>query len=68
MYESLPGGEILSEGFLDLANGIVSVPGQLLLAAEPRLNTQGIRLPENFDRPPIPEHALHLFAEARAWG
>jgi hypothetical protein len=59
MFEHLPGGDILIDGLRDLAAGIVSVPGLLLLAAEPRLRRNGIQFPENVVRPAIPEHDLY---------
>lgn len=59
MFDQLPGGDILTDGLRDLASGVVSESGLLLLAAEPRLKSRGIQLPEHVTRPAIPEHELY---------
>jgi len=55
-YSALPGGRILSEGFVDLQKGEMSVPALLLLIGGPRLRNLGLPVPRTEG---CPEHKLY---------
>lgn len=45
LFESLPGGEIIREGFADLQRGAATVPGLLVLIGSHRLGNLGLPMP-----------------------
>ena len=49
MYEHLPGGDLVTAGLRDLAQGVESVPALLVASFATRLRREGI---------PVPEHAV----------
>ena len=54
--ETLPGEDLIREGFSDLAKGRESVPALLVLIGGPRLRRLGFEVP---DSPDFPEDFLY---------
>src|SRR5689334_22474974 len=55
-FESMPGGEIIRTGLVDLGRGVRSVPALLVLIGGSRLRNLGIPIPPGDGKP---EHALY---------
>jgi hypothetical protein len=56
LFESLPGGDLVREGFADLERGVMTAPALLLLIGGPRLRSLGLPVPRTDNNP---EHALY---------
>lgn len=61
---ALPGGELITQGLADLAQGRISDSSLLLLVAAPRLKALGIHIPEVAFPGPY-EHQLYTLLEER---
>jgi hypothetical protein len=57
MFEELPGGELVTEGLIDLVNGRETIPALIVAIGAPKLRQIGIELPEY--NLPVPEHRLY---------
>lgn len=57
--ENLPGADLIAKGLGDLALGIESVAGLLVLIGAPRLKRLGVSIPVKTAVPASPEHALY---------
>ncbi len=55
--DALPGGELVSEGLRDLADGHETVPALLVLIGGPRLRRLGFDIPDRFHG--VVEHRLY---------
>lgn len=55
-FESLPGGEIIRRGLVDLKGGAITVPALLVLIGGPRLRTLDLPVPPAEGNP---EHELY---------
>jgi hypothetical protein len=62
MFEELPGGELVTEGLIDLIDGRETIAALLVAIGAPKLRQIGITMPEY--NLPVPEHRLYdLLAE-----
>ena len=56
-FDRLPGGSLVRQGLMDLADGRETPASLLVLIGAPRLKRLGLRLPEEI--PPLVEHLLY---------
>jgi hypothetical protein len=64
MLSRLPGGDIIRQGYIDIAGGACTEAAMLVSIASPRLRSLGFDVPRIDCEEPV-EHALYTLIEAR---